>query len=563
MISEFIKIFLCCFAVSYLIIVYGHFFKIIFLKLHQIKLINNYELGLYGIIFLSFIALLINFFFPLNLLVNNLIFFTGIIYSIFIRNLIKKFVKISIITGFVSFLILILDHSNRPDAGLYHLPYVSILNDNKIIFGLTNVHFRFGHTSILQYLSAIFNNSLFGENGILIPISTIFSFVVIFFFKIFLKKNNHLEVVVVFFLLTYTLYGLSSYTNSGNDYSGHMFFFITFFLFINQSHYYKDLDKIKLTSLFAIYTVLLKPTLILVLLFPFFVLIKNLRNNLLIIKSTPLIFSIIFLTIFLLKNIIVSSCLIYPSPKTCISSLEWSALNSSTVSDPIRVDVASEAWAKDYPNRFETEKNYDQYISDFKWINSWLNTHFKIVLTKIIPFVAILIFVFLIFNYLKNNQIKFYGSKKDLLITFFICLLGSLIWFLKFPIYRYGLSYLIVLLITIFILPILNKTIYFNFKILKITIILIMFAVISKNLLRIYKNYDYKYIDYPWPKKNSFTENNEINTNITVYKNNTFLYYLPHPYSLCMYSKSPCTNVGNVEKDIKIKKKYTYKIYYK
>jgi hypothetical protein len=275
MISEFIKIFLCCFAISYLIVVYGHFFKIIFLKLDQSKLINDYELGLYGIIFLSFIALLINFFFPLDLLVNNLIFFTGIIYSIFIRNLIKKFVKISIITGFVSFLILILDHSNRPDAGLYHLPYVSILNDNKIIFGLTNVHFRFGHTSILQYLSAIFNNSLFGENGILIPISTIFSFVVIFFFKIFVKKNNHLEVVVVFFLLTYTLYGLSSYTNSGNDYSGHMFFFITFFLFINQKYYYKDLDKIKLTSLFAIYTVLLKPTLILVLLFPFFVLIKN------------------------------------------------------------------------------------------------------------------------------------------------------------------------------------------------------------------------------------------------------------------------------------------------
>lgn len=563
MISEFIKIFLCCFAISYLIVVYGHFFKIIFLKLDQSKLINDYQLGLYGIIFLSFIALLINFFFPLNLLVNNLIFFIGILYSIFIRNLIKKSIKISFITGFVSFLLLILDQSNRPDAGLYHLPYVSILNDNKIIFGLTNIHFRFGHTSILQYLSAIFNNSFFGENGILIPISTIFSFVVIFFFKIFLKKNNHLEVVVVFLLLTYTLYGLSSYTNSGNDYSGHMFFFITFFLFINQSHYYKDLDKIKLTCLFAIYTVLLKPTLILVLLFPFFVLIKNMRNNFLIIKSPAIIFSIIFLTIFLLKNIIVSSCLIYPSPKTCISSLEWSALNSSTVSDPIRVDVASEAWAKDYPNRFETEKNYDQYISDFKWINSWLNTHFKVVLTKIIPFVAILIFVFLIFNYLKKNQIKFYGSKKDLLITFFICLLGSLIWFLKFPIYRYGLSYLIVLLITVFMLLILNKTIYFNFKILKITIILIMFAVISKNLQRIYKNYDYKYIDYPWPKKNSFTENNEINTNIPVYKNNTFLYYLPHPYSLCMYSKSPCTNVGNVEKDIKIKKKYTYKIYYK
>jgi hypothetical protein len=412
-------------------------------------------------------------------------------------------------------------------------------------------------------LSAIFNNSFFGENGILIPISTIFSFVVAFFFKIFLKKKNYLETIVAFFLLTYILYGLSSYTNSGNDYSAHMYFFITFFMFLNQSYYYKDHDKIKLISLFAVYTVLLKSTLILVLLFPFFILIKNIKDNFRIIKSAVIIFSITFLLIFLLKNIIVSSCLIYPASKTCISKFEWSSLNSNTVSDPIRVDVASEAWAKDYPNRFETEKNYDQYISDFKWINSWLNTHFKIVLIKIAPFISILLFVFIIFNYSKKNQIIFNESKKDILTAFFICLFGSLIWFFKFPIYRYGLSYLITFLITIFILLILNKKIFYNFKILKITIILIMFAVISKNLLRIYKNYDYKYIDYPWPKKNSFTENNEVNTNIPIYQNSTFLYYLPYPYSLCMYSKPPCTNDSNVEKDIKIKKKYTYKIYYK
>ena len=563
MILEFIKVFFCCFAVSYLILVYGHFFKIIFLKLDQSKLINDYELGLYGIIFLSFIALLINFVFPLNLLVNNLIFFIGIIYSIFKINQIRKFIKISFIIGIVSFLILILDHSNRPDAGLYHLPYISILNENKIIFGLTNVHFRFGHTSILQHLSAIFNNSFFGENGILIPISTIFSFVVAFFFKIFLKKINYLETIITFFLLTYTLYGLNSYTNSGNDYSAHMFFFITFFIFLNKNYYYKDYDKIKLASIFAVYTVLLKSTLVLVLLFPFFIFIKNIKKNFRIIKSKVIIFSIVFLVIFLLKNIIVSSCLIYPASKTCVSKFEWSSLNSNTVSDPNRVDVASEAWAKDYPNRFETEKNYDQYISDFKWINSWLNTHFKIVLIKITPFIGILLFVFIIFNYSKKNQIIFNESKKDILTAFFICLFGSLIWFLKFPIYRYGLSYLITFLITVFILLILNKKISFNFKILKITIILIMFVVISKNLQRIYKNYDYKYIDYPWPKKNSFTENNEVNTNIPIYQNSTFLYYLPYPYSLCMYSKSPCTNDGNVEKDIKIKKKYTYKIYYK
>ena len=39
----------------------------------------------------------------------------------------------------------------RPDAGLYHLPFTKILNEEKLILGLSNLHFRFGHTSILQY----------------------------------------------------------------------------------------------------------------------------------------------------------------------------------------------------------------------------------------------------------------------------------------------------------------------------------------------------------------------------------------------------------------------------
>ena len=33
---------------------------------------------------------------------------------------------------------------------LYHLPYTSILNNEKIIIGLSNIHFRFAHTSIVS-----------------------------------------------------------------------------------------------------------------------------------------------------------------------------------------------------------------------------------------------------------------------------------------------------------------------------------------------------------------------------------------------------------------------------
>ena len=60
----------------------------------------------------------------------------------------------------------------------------------------------------------------------------------------------------------------------------------------------------------------------------------------------------------------------------------------------------------------------------------------------------------------------------------------------------------------------------------------------------------------------SFTEKNYKNSNIKIYsKDNQFLYYQPYPYTLCMFSKSPCTANLNVG-DIKLKNKFGYRIYY-
>ena len=65
---------------------------------------------------------------------------------------------------------------NTPDALLYHLPFSKIVNEHKIIIGLSNLHSRFGHISIFQYISSFFNNSFFHKNGVLFPISLITSF---------------------------------------------------------------------------------------------------------------------------------------------------------------------------------------------------------------------------------------------------------------------------------------------------------------------------------------------------------------------------------------------------
>ena len=152
---------------------------------------------IFGIIIFGFIGLLINFFSSLNLYINTIVFFLLFFYFFWniyknksdIKNLVIDIILISVITA----LSIYLSNINRPDAGLYHLPYTKILNDFKIIFGLSNIHFRFGHTSLIQYSNAFNYNFLFKEKGILIPQALLIISVLYYFGKkfilIYLIKN--------------------------------------------------------------------------------------------------------------------------------------------------------------------------------------------------------------------------------------------------------------------------------------------------------------------------------------------------------------------------------------
>ena len=98
------------------------------------------------------------------------------------------------------------------------MPYINILNENNLIIGVTNLHFRYGHTSILQYSSAIFNNIIIGSNGILIlPAIFFLSLVGYFFENINNKKSDNLIRYISFIFLSYCLINMNRYSSWGND----------------------------------------------------------------------------------------------------------------------------------------------------------------------------------------------------------------------------------------------------------------------------------------------------------------------------------------------------------
>ena len=135
------------------------------------------EISIYGFIYISLLALFTNFFISLNTTINTIFFFSiFLIYLLKKKSFEKKELIILITISLFCFFIILFDTVYRPDAALYHLPFTKILNEEKIIFGLANLHFRYGHISILQYSSAINNNYLYGDIGILIPLISIYSF---------------------------------------------------------------------------------------------------------------------------------------------------------------------------------------------------------------------------------------------------------------------------------------------------------------------------------------------------------------------------------------------------
>jgi hypothetical protein len=537
-------------------------FNYIFLRKKANK-INYFFDFTFGFIFVGFLALTINFFFPLNKQIGTIFLIISILFFVYFFLLCQnKFRLISIILllSFTTFVLIAYSNVNRPDAGLYHLPYTKILNDNKLIVGLTNLHYRFGHTSIFQYISAIHVNSLFKEEFLNIPLALLPSIYLLNLYtelKIFEKKNNEKNYIFLFFLLIFSIYSFNRFSGLGNDGPANIFFFILiiYFLKLNKLQLVseKEFGKIFLISSFLI---MLKPYMILTILLPTFLFLINKNKKKLIVNKLS-IFCISFVFLWLLKNILISGCFIFPVKLTCIKNFNF--YNEKTV------DIAAieaESWAKGFPDK-KFEIDYKSYISNFNWLETWSNNHLNKIIEKIFPLV-ILILIILSGNLYKlmsgNKLSNFNQLNKKYFFLFVLLSFFNLIWFLKFPVYRFGSSFIGGLIITFFCLLFVRENNNFiNFKYLKYLVIFGIIGFYTKNLNRIIDN-DSSYYNKPWPKIYSFDEKNlEKKFSKILNANNKFMYYHSNGEE-CMYSKSPCSNY--LIENLKVKQSKNYTVFY-
>ena len=161
-----------------------------------------------------------------------------------------------------------------------------------------------------------------------------------------------------------------------------------------------------------------------------------------------------------------------------------------------------------------------------------MNNHFKRIIEKNTIYVFIIIFLIL---YLYKNKIKVSSDNYNwyeisLVIISLIC---TLLWFLKFPIYRYGYSYILISILMPFLLYFKNYHFKINIFInLKKFVVLFAFVFFMLNFTKIYKNYNKS----NWPNvfQDAVDDDYIIRINDKKIKVTTA--------DVCYYEKIICTN---------------------
>ena len=536
-------------------------------------LIQNFESNLYGFskqlifgsVILSFLAITIHFFFPLNLITNSIILIFSLIILIKKRKsyFTKNFIIFLTLQSLLITILITESHVYRPDAGLYHLPFIGILNAEKINLGISNIHERYGHTSIIQYFSAISINFLFDDFGIvfaqaIIAVSVMinFSYLVYNYVK---KKIFNFHFYFLFFILIYIFYKMNRYGEYGNDAPAHfLFYFLISELILHIED--KNSSNIINNLIITLFIIQNKVLLISVLIFNFINIPKiNFKK---IIYEKNLYFLIILFFFWAINNVLSTGCMLYPVKVTCFESLSWTSMEKIE-----QISIASEAWAKGWSVLNQATKDkMDQlrFIENFYWLKIWSKTHLQLILKILLPYIIVVFLIILFLN--KKSQKKISDTYKKLntkkyekyLILFAI--FNVLFWFLKAPIYRYGYSTIITLIALSAAYFMSRKKIdYQLMNKLVITIFIIGFSVIFiKNQYRIIKSNN-DYVNYPWPRYYSMDNSNEM-TNFKVQKLKDKDILIPIN-GYCMYLKKICGHYP-LYKNLDIKKIRNYDILY-
>ena len=453
--------------------------------------LNLAIIGILGLFFLYIISFSTHLILPHNFFHNIPILSFGIFLFFKLKKNIKKDeIKIILSIFFLLFIGFFIAKTNE-DFPFYHLPFSIQIVEQKFQFGLGNLNIGYNHYSSLFLLNSLFYLPI---TGIYLFNLTNFLFQVFFFSSLLiLLKNRNIPDFVIILIGTIFLIFLTKFNRLaeyGVDLPGQLLVTLGIIFCLISVFSEKKIDKKNLFSsfeisfylmIFAVSTKILYSIYILIpfVLALFFFKFKELLNYFFNIKFIITIFICIASVIF--YNFANSGCLVYPMSSTCFYNIFSWSLTEGLID---HMNLHYSTWSKGGIGPGFAVENPENYVNSFMWLNHWINIYF---FNKVSDYLLLLVFFIILILFLFKKDIKTKPKNKNFrkkfFLTYILCILVFLYWFMNFPTLRYA-GYSIVFFVII--LPF----IYFMTGRLKINdpvskkkfLILIIICVIVFNL---------------------------------------------------------------------------------
>lgn len=392
-------------------------------NLNLFKLPLNLFYPLISLFFIGNLTLILNFFLPVKSFFFQILLFFPILFnfkkletpSYSVNNLIK-YLFLPGILGLST-----LSIGLAYDAGLYHLNSQLWIRESNVPIGLYNIHFRYGYSSLIEYISA---NFWLNNNFILlhfINLSFLSSFLNFIFYFITENPNKSFK-QFGYFIIIFGFFDNFGYSGGRNGFldieavSKHDTPFAILFVLSNLFlfHIYKNkcATKIELftISLLILFSIQMRVFGIITLIFLIFTILKI---NWTLVKTTKtLLTSVILGFIFTLKNILISGCMFFPVEISCFESLDWYVKKSASI---------------EAQSLSSFHKSYQVGTNLIFWFEDWLSKPINktTIINFLISFILILIFKRLYYIKVEKYQNYFFIYIYYLILVFF--------WFMTAP----------------------------------------------------------------------------------------------------------------------------------
>lgn len=416
--------------------------KFNFFKSKILNLPSSFYYSLIGLFVIGNLAFIFNFFSGTNN-INLLVIIIVITCFNFFKIKFSKFTKSNFLYYIFTPSILSISTFNmglHTDANLYHLSYQNWIRSEKIVFGLTNLHGRFGFSSIYDYISSLLwvgkNNFINLHYLNLIFLVIFFNFLII---NVTIKNNTFLYYSSIFV----TLFGLLDNFGFSGGRNGFLYiegigkqdvafavvFFITTLLYINaillEDFNKKSLIMLSILTLFSIQIRVIGLSLLIFFVYYIYKLMK--LNKLNILKYS--FFQLLIGFFWIIKNLIISGCIFYPVEITCKLNLNWYINNQAKIESLV---------TSDFFYGLSTEENL------IGWYRHWFASEFNTNLTSnfLLSIISLIFFRTIFFKTKITDKLTYY------IIIFFI-FFNFIFWIYNAPDFRFLMGLILIIVTTL------------------------------------------------------------------------------------------------------------------